>query len=95
MHTATNYYLFSLAISDLMILVLGKFPLLGDCSILQYVEVRISHSASVGYYALNMTFINLTDIMGALLYTTASSILSILWYFTENATPSKPKLHNT
>ena len=24
MHTATNYYLFSLAISDLMILVLGK-----------------------------------------------------------------------
>ena len=26
MHTATNYYLFSLAISDLMILVLGRFP---------------------------------------------------------------------
>ena len=25
MHTATNYYLFSLAISDLMILVLGKY----------------------------------------------------------------------
>ena len=27
MHTATNYYLFSLAISDLMILVLGKLKL--------------------------------------------------------------------
>lgn len=25
MHTATNYYLFSLAVSDLMSLVLGKF----------------------------------------------------------------------
>lgn len=25
MHTATNYYLFSLAVSDLMILVLGKY----------------------------------------------------------------------
>lgn len=26
MHTATNYYLFSLAISDLIILLLGKLP---------------------------------------------------------------------
>jgi hypothetical protein len=29
MHTATNYYLFSLAISDLMILVLGESALFG------------------------------------------------------------------
>ena len=27
MHTATNYYLFSLAIADLLILILGKFEL--------------------------------------------------------------------
>jgi hypothetical protein len=26
MHTATNYYLFSLAVSDLTLLLLGKFP---------------------------------------------------------------------
>ena len=26
MHTATNYYLFSLAVSDLVILLLGKLP---------------------------------------------------------------------
>jgi neuromedin U receptor 1 len=28
MHTATNYYLFSLAISDLMLLLLGEYPAL-------------------------------------------------------------------
>ena len=27
MHTATNYYLFSLAVSDLVILLLGEFPI--------------------------------------------------------------------
>ena len=36
MHTATNYYLFSLAISDLMILALGKN--LRDCVIFYWIN---------------------------------------------------------
>jgi len=45
MHTATNYYLFSLAISDVMTLILGKndaFPISRHCrKILPLMPVRI------------------------------------------------------